>query len=209
MNEISATENKNFNPTQFYERIAQEYPEEEINKNSPSQIALDTFVYRYLNSINGSLLDFGCGKGRFSCYYTRGPVVGIDIASSNISACESRCPGKDKTFLGQDITSGFNIGTFDNIICIEVLEHIPQWGEVVNNMYRSLNPNGTILITTPNKGKGWIKNKVLETYGIKDVYYHGGYSIDEMINKFIGKFKVKEKGMVPNVNKIFVKLVKI
>lgn len=206
--------NTKFNPPEFYERLARTYPEEAINKDTESIRHLDEFVHSFLDRVKGPLLDFGCGQGRYSCYYKNGKVWGVDIAPTNVKVATVRSKvlkdGVERHFITADITKPTKFSGFQNIICIEVLEHIPDWGCVVDNIYNALALNGTVLVTTPPAVKdGWIKSAVLSEFGITDEYFHGGYSPETLKERFATKLTVVEFGYVPAVMKSFVKAVKL
>ena len=54
------------------------------------------------------------------------------------------------SFLADDITcSGLEPGSFDLILCTEVLEHIPAWRAALASMARLLRPGGVLVLSTP------------------------------------------------------------
>lgn len=92
------------------------------------------------SSLRGSLLDLGCGDSPYrelvSPYVTR--YLGCDpVAQSrpNVVADGAGLP--------------FRSGSFDSVLCTQVLEHVPDPLAVVKEIARVLRPGGVALITTP------------------------------------------------------------
>lgn len=52
----------------------------------------------------------------------------------------------------RDISEGipFPDGTFDNVFCIEVLEHVPNPFQAMGEIHRVLKPGGVLLVSVPN-----------------------------------------------------------
>lgn len=200
-----------FNPAQFYEKLAKDYPEEIINNMTPNWIELNKFVHKHLDSVKGSLMDFGCGQGRNSLYYQHGNVWGIDIAPTNIRIATIRSKliahKYKRTFEVADVTSPLKYCGFDNLICIEVIEHLPEHGHFFKNIFSILAEGGVALITTPQPPKNpWTVSEVIAEFGIKDgLYYHSGYTPQYLSGKLSeAGLVIIESGVLPN-NHSFVK----
>lgn len=98
-----------------------------------------------------TVIDVACGDGKHYGYYLASRVkkyIGIDI-----------CEGVLKTARDQGIApivySGwgslpFADNTFDAVICIELLEHLYDPEEIVEEFHRILKPEGKVIITVPN-----------------------------------------------------------
>ena len=95
-------------------------------------------------SVNGKLLDFGCGSKPYKSLFSVDEYVGLDFEKT----------GHDHT--GEDIDVFYNGRTipfpdeyFDFILCSEVVEHLFDLPIVLEEMHRVLKKNGQILITCP------------------------------------------------------------
>lgn len=74
---------------------------------------------------------------------------------------------KPEDYLGTDIEKSINVdmickaeslantfgeNAFDIVICVDVLEHIQNWREAINNIKKVCKENGIIIISVPDKG---------------------------------------------------------
>jgi len=106
------------------------------------------------------VLDVGCGEGRhtLAAYLKRGVVaLGVDLgfvdlqtARDRISDMEAYGPEGEVAFLQGDATClPFPNHHFDRVICSEVLEHIPNFIAVLEEINRVLKPGGRLCISVP------------------------------------------------------------
>jgi len=95
--------------------------------------------------LKGKLLDFGCGSKPYEkLFINSNEYIGVDYK------IEGRTENIDKIdyfYDGKKIP--FENNTFDGILCTEVLEHVFNIDEVLEELNRVLKPNGKALITTP------------------------------------------------------------
>ena len=114
------------------------------------------------------VLDVGCGNGVDlfcinSIYndFQKSIFVGLDLSEENIRSCNNAKDEKNIpniNFLVGDIESmSFKEGTFDVVICSEVLEHLPNQTHVVMEIRRILKDGGALIISTPNKSNSFLK----------------------------------------------------
>jgi 2-polyprenyl-3-methyl-5-hydroxy-6-metoxy-1,4-benzoquinol methylase len=112
-------------------------------------------VFEALEKISfGSLLDVGCGDGRFLAeMQKRLPgrrYCGIDISSAAIDWARRMAPGI--SFKAGDITAGDIDERFDVVTLLDVIEHIPQAELVqfIRAASASLRPGGSMVLTVPH-----------------------------------------------------------
>lgn len=104
-------------------------------------------------------LDAGCGSGWFALYLaSRGSeTVGVSFdATANLAARRrARALGQTSlTFRDIDLREldsfDSELGTFDQIICFETIEHILDDRKLIAALADRLNPSGRLLLTTPS-----------------------------------------------------------
>jgi len=102
--------------------------------------------------LKGDILEVGCGIGNFTSTLAKyEQVTAIDIDQSLIDRFK-----KDKNFrvtVGYgDIEKGryfFKDKVFDTVVCLNVLEHINDDIEALQNMYELLKKNGKLILLAP------------------------------------------------------------
>lgn len=93
--------------------------------------------------ICGRVLDVGCGRKPYQSVFTSvKEYVGVDVATS-----PHLNPGMDRIYDGK--TLPFEEGSFDSVICTEVLEHCVDPKAMLAEMARVLCPGGHLFITVP------------------------------------------------------------
>jgi len=100
----------------------------------------------------GTVLDAGCGVGQpVSQFLERKgfKVTGVDISKRMIELAKENVPGG--TFLQQNIlTLDFPDNTFDGLICVYTLWHIPRenHSQIIRNFHRMLKDDGILVLNT-------------------------------------------------------------
>lgn len=104
-----------------------------------------------------SLLDVGCGDGRFlrevSQRFSDVRLTGIDYSERAISLGKALNPELDYRVV--DIIHDDFYETFDLCTMIEVLEHIPPESipEFLEATRKTVNPSGHLILTVPHRNK--------------------------------------------------------
>lgn len=101
-----------------------------------------------LSNVLGRVLDGGCGPGRFSLKLAdeKREVVGIDTSWEMLSYASQNSDKKINFTRGNLEDLPFRDNSFDSVISIRVLFHIPDYKNVVKEFLRVLKPNGRIII---------------------------------------------------------------
>jgi SAM-dependent methyltransferase len=147
-------------------------------------------IFRILESQWGSLshrsvLDLGCGRGRWSKEYARrgAELTGVDISAEAVSLLADEMPKHH--FISQDITSlSFPDESFDIVNSVTVLQHMPDWKQRValTLLSRWLKRGGYVVLLEnvlafdaphvfPHRANEWIE--MVEATGLKCVYRRG------------------------------------
>jgi SAM-dependent methyltransferase len=101
-------------------------------------------VAQYAGRFSGSLLDFGCGAKPYQSLFKVEKYVGVDFEGEGH---DHRNEQIDFVYDGKKLP--FENASFDGVLSTEVLEHIFNLPEVLQEMHRVLRPGGLILITCP------------------------------------------------------------
>jgi len=92
-------------------------------------------------------LDAGCGRERPYGQFEPGSyVVGIDISEAELALND----GLDERIVGDIQTYPLPPESFDEIVCWDVLEHLPRPRDALLNLCRALKPGGTMTLGVPN-----------------------------------------------------------
>ncbi|KAA3648900.1 MAG: class I SAM-dependent methyltransferase [Bacteroidetes bacterium] len=103
------------------------------------------------NALNKSsyVLDLGCGSGRWTKYMAdkAGFIEAIDPSEAVFSACKHYGNLENVRFTQAGVdTIPFDDNTFDFVISLGVLHHIPDTGKALKSLIKKLKPNGFALI---------------------------------------------------------------
>jgi SAM-dependent methyltransferase len=104
------------------------------------------FLAPRLAILSGTLLDVGCGEMPFRPLLPSGLIyTGIDVPGAESFGMNEHPDIVE--FDGRTIP--FPEGSFDGVLCTEVLEHVEDPARLVAEMLRVLRPGGTLLATVP------------------------------------------------------------
>ena len=93
----------------------------------------------------GRVLDLGCGVGH--CFELLAPreTVGVDIA-------EDALAGQDRPTIVADMRAvPVESASFDSVLSVQSIEHVPDPERIVAEARRVLAPGGTAMFVTPNR----------------------------------------------------------
>ena len=118
------------------------------------------------------LIDIGCGNGAVTniLRLTGFEVVGVDPSQDGIDQARAAFPDlhAEVGSAYDDLPSSF--GTFDVVICLEVVEHLYFPSMLARNIRLLLRPGGFAILSTPYHG--YLKNVALSAAGKWDVHHH-------------------------------------
>ncbi len=128
-----------------------------------------TSVFDFLAIQPGDrVLDAGCGRGFYLNFLRQlhpgAEVTGVELDLPLLPRARAAVPGS--RILGANLYHlPFAEASFDKIVFSEVIEHIPDDGAALRELYRVLAPGGRLALTTPNADYPLLWdpiNKVLE-----------------------------------------------
>ena len=101
-----------------------------------------------------SALDIGCGAGLVCEPLARlgASVTGVDAAAQNVSAAaaHAEAAGLDIRYMAGEV-AGLDIGTFDLVTCVEVIEHVADKTAFLADVAARVAPGGLLVMSTPNR----------------------------------------------------------
>lgn len=115
-------------------------------------------IRHFIDFSAASVLDVGCGAGIFSLEYAmRNPlakVIGIDSSNESISVANSLkdlLNLENVQFMNMDATTRYLFleGSFDLVLLIDVIEHIPKPEIVIAEVSRVVKHSGNMIISVP------------------------------------------------------------
>ena len=114
------------------------------------------------------VLDLGCGGGFMSeALAGRGAVVtGIDPAQPALAIARSHAKSGGLSIIylhGTGEAIPVKDATFDQVVCVDVLEHVDDIDTVLAEVHRVLRPGGLFLFDTINRN--WLARLVIVTFG--------------------------------------------
>jgi cyclopropane fatty-acyl-phospholipid synthase-like methyltransferase len=121
---------------------------------------LDRWLWlrRHLRKGGARTFDAGCGNGAFSIYAAR---EGNEVVAASFSTREQQDARRRATLVGAseidfrtlDLREledhRESLGSFDQIICLETIEHVNGDEALVSSLATMLKPGGQLLLTTP------------------------------------------------------------
>lgn len=104
---------------------------------------LSEAISKLSNQIKGDLLDVGCGTKPYRALFEVNTYRGLDIDSTI-----TRARGKaDDLYDGKKFP--YSDGSFDSVLCNQVLEHVFNPNEFLLEINRVMKPGGKLLLTVP------------------------------------------------------------
>lgn len=100
-------------------------------------------MVEFAPTLSGKLLDVGCGSKPYRSLFTVDGYIGLDIDSET-----TRQRGlADQLYDGGEFP--FPDGSFDSVLCNQVLEHVFNPDDFLGEIARVLKPGGKLLLTVP------------------------------------------------------------
>ena len=115
------------------------------------------------------VLDLGCARGEQTIQLAQAGlrVVGADIRSEMVEALRTQAAssGLPVEAWTLDVQQGLpQPGTFDAVVCTEVLEHVPDYRTAMVEIVRALRPGGRACIAVPTARSEIVFHRLSTTY---------------------------------------------
>ena len=102
------------------------------------KILFRNVVRRWGDRVQGKTLDVGAGLKPFRDYFQSAEYITLDSD-----------PALKPDVVGDVVALPFPDGTFDSVVCLEVLEHVDKTQRAISELTRVLKPGGTFLVSMP------------------------------------------------------------
>jgi SAM-dependent methyltransferase len=102
----------------------------------------------------GSVLDIGCGEGKFTRALTAfvGQVAGVDVKANKIAMAQEACK-REGVSVDFRVASGEDLpyadGAFDAVVFSNSLHHMPAPAKALREALRVLKPGGLLYVMEP------------------------------------------------------------
>jgi SAM-dependent methyltransferase len=148
----------------------------------------------------GEVLDIGCAGGMFDLLSKEGGImgVGLDVSIASLREAKRASPGFDFV-LASAMRLPWLDSSFDTILMLDVLEHVPDDSKALQEVGRVLRPGGRLILSVPHKGRfGWLdaQNSMIFNVGRKimgrrgETMHHRHYDIEQLESLVPPGFKV-------------------
>ena len=127
---------------------------------------------------SGRLLELGCGAGNVllsAAEHTGLRPFGADFSTGMLARAKHNARDKHRTLplLAADVRHlPFASDSFDAILCLGVLEYIPEYGRVIAESARILKPGGQFIASIPNGTSPFIRIDDF-AFGLKNAVTRG------------------------------------
>jgi 2-polyprenyl-3-methyl-5-hydroxy-6-metoxy-1,4-benzoquinol methylase len=102
-----------------------------------------------------TVLDAGCGTAYGSAILAEAKassVIGVDIAEAVLKAAAPTMPDRVRLEAGDVCQLPYEDGSFELVVCFEVIEHLEQPLAALDELVRVLAPSGLLIVSSPNRG---------------------------------------------------------
>lgn len=123
-----------------------------MNNLHPHEQLLKKLIWSQLGEIRGkTVLDFGSGNGVTADYFAaENDVTAIEVSGEMLLT--RRTTNKYRQLIGSaEVLADLDDGTFDLILCHNVLEYVPDRDCVVREFVRLLKPDGVLSVVKHNR----------------------------------------------------------
>ena len=155
------TEFKNYDEQEInkFDRVAQIWwdPDGEMGTLHTINPLRTKFILEKVTSPSPRILDVGCGGGILSEALAKSgaQVTGIDLSSPSIEAARHHAISQglsiDYRHTNVEDIAQSEMGRFDIVTCMEMLEHVPEPEKIVAACARALKPGGHAFFSSINR----------------------------------------------------------
>lgn len=122
--------------------------------DNPFECDRYAFAWQHVPAGGAAHLDFGCGDGRFlRALKAKGIkcLVGVDVSRTAIEKAQEASGGLEIIHIVRATPLPFPDGTFASITVLDVLEHVDEQEELLDELHRVLADDGVLIVTVPGR----------------------------------------------------------
>jgi SAM-dependent methyltransferase len=122
--------------------------------DNPYRYGRYAFAWQHVPTGSAAHLDFGCGDGRFLRSLRARQIkclVGLDVSREAIAQAQQASGGLEIVHVARATPLPFPDGTFSSITLLDVLEHIDEQEDLLDELYRVLSDDGVLIVTVPGR----------------------------------------------------------
>lgn len=133
-----------------------------------SQQAIDDTLKEISNTYQEykKFCDLGCGRGERTLFFNE---FGRDVTGVDYIDYQMPSYGQFNFINGNLLNNNFSAGSFDMILCFDVIEHLEEPEKLLTEIYRLLRKGGICVLSTPNRYR--LGNFPLVLLGIRKYPY--------------------------------------
>ncbi len=139
------------------DRLARDYPIDDYYARSPLPVRVIEqrrleIIRAFAGEVRGlDLAEIGSGGGHVLRMFRGARLTAIDVSSVFLDTARKNLAGYDARFIKGEVDKlDLPSGSFDRIVCTEVLEHTQDPEAILATIARLLRPDGVAVITVPN-----------------------------------------------------------
>ena len=101
--------------------------------------------------VSGRILEVGAGRGTFSTYFAdRGHLTALEPSQAHSAALRERLKDyPNVVVITAQLDGTAAPGSYDTVVLLNVLEHIPDDHQALGDIYESLAPGGKLVLWVP------------------------------------------------------------
>lgn len=125
-----------------------------FTSDNPYECDRYAFAWQHVPAGGQAHLDFGCGDGRFlRALKAKGIrcLVGVDVSRRTVERAQKASGGLEITHIARAVPLPFPDATFSSITLMDVLEHVDEQDELLDELHRVLSDDGVLIVTVPRR----------------------------------------------------------
>ena len=100
--------------------------------------------------VSGRILEVGAGRGTYSTYFAdHGHLTALEPSEVHSAALRERLKGSNAVVITAQLDGSAAPGSYDTVVLLNVLEHIPDDHRALGDIYEALAPGGKVVLWVP------------------------------------------------------------